>query len=143
MTLTAADRVRVVAEAHSWANPPTPYHHHARIKGVGVDCAHLLCGVFENCGLLAHVTLPNYPTDWHLHRGEELFLQWLARFAMPAQQPQAGDVAVFRFGRTFSHGAIMVSPDACVHAYLHDAVNCTRLNEAPLAGRPVLFWSLK
>jgi hypothetical protein len=57
----------------------TPYHHHARIKGVGVDCAQLLCGVYEAAGLVPHIETGHYPHDWHLHRGEELFAGWLDR----------------------------------------------------------------
>lgn len=141
MTLTAEDRARVVDEARSWVG--CNYHHHARIKGVGVDCAQLLCAVYENCGLLPHVETGHYPTDWHLHRSEEMFLGWLQRFATIVPKPQAGDVAVFRFGRTFSHGAVMISEDTCIHAYIGRGVMLTRLNEAPLAGRPVMFWSLR
>lgn len=141
MTLTAEDRVRVVAEARSWIG--CAYHHHARVKGAGVDCAQLLCAVFEACGLLPHVETGHYPTNWHLHRSEEMFLGWLQRFADPVPAPQAGDVAVFRFGRCFSHGAVMVEADTCVHAYIGRGVILNRLNEAPLAGRPVMFWSLR
>ena len=38
-----ASRAAVVAEAIAWLG--TPYHHRARIKGVGVDCAQLALGV--------------------------------------------------------------------------------------------------
>lgn len=141
MSLTDEDRARVVAEARSWLG--TRYHHHGRIKGVGVDCAQLLCGVFEACGLLPHVDTGHYPTGWHLHRSEEMFLKWVCRFADRVEQPRAGDVAVFRFGRTFSHGAVMIDAQACIHSYIGRGVTLSRLAEAPLAGRPVLFWSLR
>lgn len=42
-------REQVVAEALSWLG--TPYHHGARLKGIGVDCAGLLIGVSKALGL--------------------------------------------------------------------------------------------
>lgn len=134
-------RQDVVAEALTWLH--TPYHHHARIKGAGVDCAQLLCGVFEAVGMVEHIDTGFYPHDWHMSRNEELFLQWLAKVgARQVDAPQPGDVAVFRFGRTFSHGAVMIDEQTTIHAYINMGVIQTRLNEAPLDGRLVQFWSL-
>ena len=45
-------RQSIVAEALSWEG--TPYHHHGRIKGVGVDCAMILAEVYHAVGLLGH-----------------------------------------------------------------------------------------
>lgn len=141
--MSPEDRARVVAEAYSWLSPATPYHHHARIKGVGVDCAQLLCAVYEACGLVPHVETGHYPVDWHLHHTEERFIGWLARYAAPVLTPQAGDVAVFQYGRAFSHGAIMVDEQACIHSYIGRGVMLNRLTEAPLDGRPAIFWGIK
>lgn len=134
-------RARVVREAREWLG--TTYHHHGRIKGVGVDCAQLLCAVYEKCCAIEHVDPGFYPHDWHLHRSEEMFLHWLERVgAWRVDEPQPADVAVFRFGRTFSHGGVMVESDLVLHSYIDTGVILTRLNEAPLAGREVQFWSL-
>lgn len=137
-------REQVVVEARSWLG--TPYHHHGRIKGVGVDCAMLLAEVFEACGLIAHVDAGFYPTDWHEHRTEEVFLEWLNQCGARSVHtpPRPGDVALFRFGRTYSHGAIVVAEDLqMVHAAAnHRAVILTRQNEAPLSGRDALYFTL-
>lgn len=135
-------RARVVQEARTWLG--TPYHHHGRIKGVGVDCAMLLAEVYAYCALVPHIDAGVYPRDWHLHRTEELFLGWLQRVgARPVQTPAPGDVAVYRFGRTFSHGGIVVD-DArtVVHSYIRLGVISTRPHEEPLQGRPVQYWSV-
>lgn len=133
---TAAARAAVVAEAITWVG--TPYHHHGRIKGVGVDCAMVLAEVFHRCGLVPHVDAGFYPTEWHLHRGEELFLGWLSRVgAQPVEQPLAGDIAVYRFGRCFSHGAIFINDSGlAAHSYIGRGVIKTAADEEPLAGRP-------
>lgn len=143
--MTDDQRSAVVAEARTWLG--TPYHHHGRVKGVGVDCGQLLAAVFAAAGVIAPVDLGNYATQWHLHRSEELFLQWLQRCGaqpLPAgAAPQPGDIGVWHYGRTHSHGGIVVEagPDPLVvHAYIRRRVIPTRLSEAPLAGVPVAWW---
>lgn len=66
-------RARIVEEARSWLG--TPYHHHAMVKGAGVDCAMLLVAVYGAVGLLPEGFDPRpYPQDWHLHRDCERYL---------------------------------------------------------------------
>lgn len=137
-------RTAVVTEAIDWLT--TPYHHHGRIKRVGVDCAMLLAEVYERCGLAPRVEPGFYPTDWHLHRGEELFMGWLTQAgAAEVAEPGVGDVGLFRYGRAYSHGAVVVAlgrQPVLVHAYLGRGVILTALDEEPLQGRPVRWYSL-
>lgn len=145
--LRTALRARVVAESGTWIG--TPYHHHGCVKGVGVDCAQLLAAVYEVAGLVQHLDLGNYSPQWHLHQGEEVYLRWLkdvgaVRLA-PGQSPQAGDVGVWRFGRTFSHGGIVVEGGpvpVIVHSYIRRGVIVSRVTEEPLAGREHCYWSV-
>lgn len=136
-----ACRGAVVAEAMSWFG--TPYHHHARLKGVGVDCAQILLAVYCDALQLAPpLDVGHYSQQWHLHRSEEVYLGWLAAAgAQQVQAPALGDIAIFRFGRTFSHSAICVG-EQFLHAYANRGVILSRLNEDPLQGRDVQFWSL-
>ena len=138
----AVDRSAIVAEALSWVG--TPYHHHGRIKGVGVDCAQILIAIYCDALRLAPpIDVGTYSTQWHLHRGEEVYLDWLATGgAHQVQTPAPGDIAVFRFGRTFSHSAICVADNEFVHAYVELGVIQSRLTEAPLQGREAQFWSI-
>lgn len=138
--MSAAERQQVVRTAWDWLG--TPYHHHARVKGAGVDCANLLCAAFA--GIVGAVQLGNYPVDWHLHRNDERFLAELERCgARRVDEARPGDIAVFRFGRCFSHGAVIVDDrPAYVHAYIGLGVVLTRADEEPLLGRPVQFWSV-
>lgn len=135
-------RAAVVAEAWSWLT--TPYHHHGRLKGVGVDCGNLLAKVYEAAGVIAPLDPGFYDTAWHLHRSEELFLAFVRTAgAVPLgpHAPRPGDLGVWRFGRTYSHGGILVADDRVVHAYLHMGVVCTGLHEEPLGSRPAQFWT--
>ena len=140
--MNQAQRERVAQEALSWLG--TAYHHHARIKGVGVDCAQLLCGVFEACGLVSPIDTGTYAVDWHLHRSEEVFSAWLAKYAVQrtfVNQFDLGDVCLFKYGRTFSHGSIYVGDGLLIHSYIGRGVILSRPDEDPLAGREMQRWS--
>lgn len=113
----AEQRRAVVAEARSWIR--TPYHHAARVKGVGVDCAQILVGVFSSVGLIKPMKLPPYPPDWHLNRSAERYLGIILELAREHPGPPApGDVALFQFGRCFSHGGIVTEWPRMVHAWM-------------------------
>lgn len=143
--MSAGIRSAIVQAAQAWQG--TPYHHHGRIQGVGVDCAMLLAEVYHGLGLAPAIDAGHYAPDWHLHRNEELFLSWVARAgAREVVQPGLGDVGVWRFGRTYSHGGIVIATGPVplvLHAHI-DAGRVTRcaLDEAPLAGRPVRWFTL-
>src|SRR5580704_9168227 len=112
-----AQRAAVVAEARSWIG--TPYHNCADIKGAGVDCGMLIVRVFVDTGLCPAFDPRPYPADWHLHRSEERYLGWVTARAGEVSVPSTGDVMVFRWGRCYSHGGIVVGarPLTIVHAF--------------------------
>jgi cell wall-associated NlpC family hydrolase len=114
----SVDRGTVVAGARGWCG--TPYHAHARIKGVGVDCAQLLIAVYADAGAIEPFDAGTYSTQWHLHNSEELFVTWIERFADLISESEVlpGDVVLYRFGRTFSHGAIVTEWPLVVHAWM-------------------------
>ena len=133
------ERERVVAEAETWLR--TPYHHMGRIKGGGTDCLMLLAEVYEASGVIPHVDVPFYPPDWNLHRDAERYLQGLMRYAREIDPPpQIGDVAVFKFGRCFAHGAIVAFWPRLIHAWCDAGVVFADAGQPPLIGRQVRFF---
>ncbi len=137
-------RLRVCEEARSWVG--TPYRQLGCVKGPqgAVDCSMLLVGCFVGAGILAPFDPRPYPPEWHLHRSEERYLAWMDLLARRTTTPQAGDVMVIRFGRCYSHAAIvMPEPDTVVHAYIRDGL-CTyaRGSEVVLDDRPHLFFDI-
>lgn len=112
---TSATREDVVREARSWLR--TPYVHMADVKGQGVDCAMLLVRVFCDLALVPAFDPRPYARDWYHHHSEELYLTQIQRYAHQVDEPLAGDLAVYNFGRCVSHAAICVGEGLAVHAY--------------------------
>lgn len=136
-------RSAVVAEAMTWLG--TPYAHRQQVKGVGVDCAQFPLAVYAAAGLIAPIRAKDYSPQWHLHRGEELYLDAVGRLArqIDADAAGPGDFAVWRYGRTFSHGAILLGGERIIHACRGVGVtldDCT-VNE-DLRTRPRRIFSL-
>jgi cell wall-associated NlpC family hydrolase len=140
-----AQRAAVVKEALSWVG--TPYHHHARIKGAGVDCGMIICEVYERAGVIPHVEPGEYVRDWHLHRDEPVYLHTLERYAAriedPAYGPQPGDVSLFKYGRHPAHSGIVTQWPRILHAYadVGSVVEDDAEANADLASRFVGIWS--
>jgi cell wall-associated NlpC family hydrolase len=139
----AEARASIVDEAMGWLG--AEYHHHARIKGVACDCAQLPAAVFEAVGLIPHLE-PEYSPQWMLHRDEELYLQWVRPYAreITREEVQPGDLAMWKFGRTYSHSAIVIDPPTVIHAVQRcRAVVLGNMDQdADLIGRPVLYFTL-
>ena len=134
-------RFAVIEEALGWLR--TPYHHMARVKGAGVDCLTLLAEVYERAGIIPHVEVPFYPADWNLHRNAERYLDGVMQYAreIPAvddsNSPRPADIAVFKFGRCFAHGAIVFQWPRLIHAWHNAGVVYADATQGQLAGRPV------
>jgi cell wall-associated NlpC family hydrolase len=110
-------RSAIVAEAMTWLR--TPYAHKQRLKGAGVDCAGLPLETYAACGIIPPTDVGEYSSQWHLHRSREMYLEWVDKFGrrIPLEDARAGDFLVYKFGRTFSHGAIVLEPPRVIHAY--------------------------
>ena len=139
------ERKRFVSAALDYIG--TPYHHMGRVKGAGVDCATLLICAAQDAGLIGHVDLPYYAPQWHLHRGSEQYLATISTWCVEVSPPPLpGDVVLWRFGRSFSHAAIVVDWPKIVHAYigrpvgLSDAIAQQNLQfigeQGPDSGKP-------
>lgn len=136
-------RQKVIDTARTWLG--TPYHHCADVMGAGVDCAMILVRVYAACGLILPAFDPRpYSSQWHLHRGVELYQAWIdAAGAVQTGAPRPGDIGLWQFGRAYSHAAILVSQHDVVHA-LRDSgkVVLGGLHEQPLLDRPVKWYTV-
>ncbi len=116
----AEQRSAVVAEARKWIL--TPYHVGADVRGAGVDCGMLIVRIFVDLGLVPPFDPRPYPPDWMLHRDDEKYLRFFTEHCTRVAAPRPGDLALFRYGRAYSHGGVVtaIDPVTIVHAY-HDA----------------------
>jgi cell wall-associated NlpC family hydrolase len=98
-------RQAVVAAARKWID--TPFHHQARLKGVGVDCVGLVIGVARELGLVSAGfdvdAYPRVPDGRSLMHLTDLHMTRLA--GKDAMQP--GDVVVVSFDKDPQHLGIL------------------------------------
>jgi cell wall-associated NlpC family hydrolase len=111
----AAQRARVIAAAREWLG--TPFHHAAQVKGVGVDCVHLVAAVYEAAGLTGKVEIEPYSVQVMLHRDDETVIRYLTRYGREVEAPGAGDVVLYRVGKSYSHAGIVVAWPTIIHAH--------------------------
>jgi cell wall-associated NlpC family hydrolase len=149
-------RVALVKSARLWLG--TPFHHFAAVRGAGIDCAHLLLEAHVGAGLGERFAPEHYPHDWMLHRNEERFLATLERYLIRVGDGEEsirdrgadfrvrpGNVVIWRFGRTFSHGAIVSQWPNIIHASfpagtcLEESAMGGILEEKPM--RVYSFWN--
>lgn len=139
-------RAAVIAEAREWLG--TPYCHMGRVKGGAADCLTLLAEVYERAGVTPHIEIEHYPPDWYMHRDAERYVAGVlgagcAEIAGPPDgpNPEPGDIVVFRFGRCFAHGAIVLAwPRLIVADQLVGRVTEYSAAGGRLLGRPRRFF---
>lgn len=138
--MTDIRRPWVVAEAESWLE--TPFHHEARVKGAGVDCGQLLIAVYSKFGFMPDLKVPHYSSDFALHRSEEWYRNIVETYAQVVEVPRPGDLVLFKYGRSHSHGAIVTAWPQIIHAWMTLGKVCRfRADVGPLAGRHRIFYS--
>jgi NlpC/P60 family putative phage cell wall peptidase len=139
----AEEREHVIAVARTWLG--TPFHDQQCLKGVGVDCAHLLQGVWVEAGLVEPFKIEPYSPQFMLHSGDERFIGYVEKFAheIPEDEAQMGDIVLYKIGRSYAHGAIIVEwPARIIHAFKsYRAVAETDGYDADLLERDVKFYS--
>lgn len=138
-------RKRVIEEAYTWIG--TGFHHQGNVKGVGVDCAQFLLQVYYAAGILESLPkLEHYSADWHIHKDEERYLKTMLQFPTIEilNKPQFGDIAIFKFARTFSHSAIVIDWPTCIHAYVGRRVEVIDITkDSQFINRSIRFFTCK
>jgi cell wall-associated NlpC family hydrolase len=148
-------RARVIDEAENWIG--TPFRMNGCVKGAGVDCCRLVLACYRKASLTVQDTLAPYRVapkpfpdpdsfmyfarDWHLHTNTEDLITTLEEFLNETFEPEAGDLAVFKIGRVYSHAAIVVQWPKVIHALSGRSVEYADALKAPLAGHSVRFFS--
>lgn len=122
----------IVAAARGWLG--TPYLHQASCRGGGTDCLGLLRGVWREVLGTEPAPIPAYTADWSEAEGREDLLAAARLWLLPAGDPAAGDVLLFRMraGAVAKHLGIASDTGDVprfIHAYSGHAVVETALSE--------------
>jgi hypothetical protein len=115
-------RQQILEAAVTWLG--TRWHHRQCVKGAGTDCGRFIHAVYLEAGLVADADFGSYPADWMQHRTEERFLGWVEKYADRVDAPQPADIAVWRYGQCFSHGAIVWDWPRVIHSYRPERKVC-------------------
>lgn len=111
-------RDEIIKQAELWLG--TRWHHNACRLGAGVDCGRFLIAVYVAAGLIEEFDVGQYAPDFMMHRAEERFLGWVMKHTDEVDVPQRGDVAMWKFGKCFAHGAIVIEWPRVIHSYRHE-----------------------
>lgn len=107
----------VVTAARRWIG--TPYRHRAATRGAGCDCLGLVRGVWRELYGTAPLDVPAYRADWRdVKHADELLTAAEALLRRTKDGPQAGQVMLFRLGRTLvpKHCGIALGANRFIHA---------------------------
>lgn len=114
---------KIVAEARTWLK--TPFKHAANLKGIGVDCAHLVSEVFASLGMIHPYAYPVYGQGWWKHAPYEdyLLVDGLRESGFKeTTDPRPGDVALLKLGKAYAHCVILTGNDCGVEAWPSSAL---------------------
>ena len=129
ITIESYERSLVVGIAFEYLK--TPYHPCAKLKGIGVDCLTLLSCVFEDAGLVENVPLPNYSPQFMMNRSDEQYMSGLLEYTHEIHTPpKPGDIVLWKFGRCFSHSAIVVEWPIVIHAHIGSGTQLEDVSKA-------------
>lgn len=117
-------RAAVLRAAESWLR--TPWAHNQCIKGDGggVDCGRFIMASYDEADLVPSVELGEYQSDWMFHQSEERYLALIQERLDLVEVPKPADVVLWRFGKCFSHGGIVVEWPVIIHSFLPEKNVC-------------------
>jgi cell wall-associated NlpC family hydrolase len=108
-----------------------------------VDCGGLLYEVFKTIREIK--PFPEaYAADWSLHKNDELYLDFIAEYVLDVEEPEPGDIVVFKYARCFSHGGIWTERNTIIHAWgrtVHGGVQESKL--IFFGARPRKFYAVR
>ena len=120
-----------------------------RARKTSWDCATILADTFQEAGAIREVAneeIPFYRRDFAQHSPRQYYLETLERWAKKVSRRRGypGDVALFDFGLSISHSAIVITWPVAVHAWADsNMVEMSEINQAPLPARRLSgIWSV-
>lgn len=113
--MSAEYRERIVAIARRYVG--TPYHHQARVPGIGIDCVGVLVCIARELGVIGPAV--DYAA-YARNAKDDTLLQILDSHLDRMRSPdiaEPGDVLTFQIGKWPHHIAIKTGHDTLLHSY--------------------------
>jgi cell wall-associated NlpC family hydrolase len=140
-------RDAVIVEARSWMG--TPFRHGARLKGINADCETFLAEVYALTGVFTARDIPYVPSQWFLNGREELYLQYLSRYATEYEftpgtgqdDPKPGDIICVKHRWVHSHGAIVLEWPHVIHCHPPCVMDSDVFSNPIFRGRELKFFN--
>lgn len=96
----------------------------------------LLVRAFVDAGAVAPFDPRPYTHDWFLHRSEESYLGFVFNRSTEVPEPSPADIVVFRHGRSFSHGGIVIESKGRGLRIIHASAPAGICLEEDVSGSP-------
>lgn len=133
-------RDRILTEARSWID--TPFHHQGRVKGAGCDCIGLCIGVGKALELVPQeFEYTGYRRTPHGRTLVDVMRE--SGFVEEVQEPQLGDILVFRIDVDPQHVALLSERNTLIHAYAQARKVCEARYDSVWRGRFVTAFQFR
>lgn len=135
---TPESQEALLAAAGRWIG--TPFHAHAKLRGIGVDCIHLAAELMRETGHLPFYEFPSYEIDAGHHLERSMIEDWLGhhpgyqRFNPKAENAMIGDLFCYRL-RVAHHIAVCIGWPHGIHVLAGRRVVQMNLDDATFVGR--------
>ena len=111
--------------AREWLG--TPFHAQGQLKGVGVDCCHVVFDSLARCGIIKPIVMPCYKLDSFTDPGSIVYPLLLESVLAPfelghSSSINAGDLLIFNFDGRVRHISIATSEDTHIHTSIRFGV---------------------
>jgi cell wall-associated NlpC family hydrolase len=139
-------RDEVIANAQGYLG--LPYIPRCLEASLGLDCGTLIWHSFKDI-----ISLPpfpaDYPSDWALHNEDTRYTDWIDPYVVRVPRPIRGGISVYKYGRSFSHGVIVLDRQNVIHAWGRQKFGCVQRSHVNFfrypntERRPVIHYDLK
>jgi cell wall-associated NlpC family hydrolase len=135
-------KARLLNAAGKWIG--TPFHPHACIMGVGVDCVHVVAAIYQAAGVMKEFNPPAYVMDGGHHDESSKVIQYVERtgrfernskFRTQNSELCFGDLLCFRLGRVEYHVGVKLAGNLFLQAIPRLGVNIYTLQDSTWRNR--------
>lgn len=104
-------------EAIRWADLKVPYRHRGETDK-GCDCTGLIIGILTKLNKLRNYKRVKYKYDWNIHAGaSDIITEELLKIGdFVIDNPEVGDIFLFKFGKCNSHTGIIINDNTFIHS---------------------------